>query len=727
MKGLAGRTRLLVVLAVLSMLAVLGAAVLSVVQVRQGPFADPRQVNWRDSVSGLVFGFEREHARFRGELAAAAKAAGPLDLADVQLRYDILSSRIQLLEGTGSLDPLRGIIEYRTLVARLRSLTSSADALFAQPAPTRAAVRDLLALTDEATPDVQSFTRAATVATAYLVEQQFAALRQQASVISALAALQLLLAAAAGYMVWARHRKEAAARLQLEALADELRQATHEADAANRTKSQFLANMSHELRTPFQGVTGMLQLLEQSSPTPAQQDLIRTARESADHLLALLNDVLDVSAIEAGRVVLEQQPLNLHRLCRNVRELMRGQAFARGLKLNVGVATGVPKWVTGDATRIKQVLFNLVSNAIKFTPSGEVTLTVHADGTGLLTFKVMDTGIGMDEAGLARLFRRFEMGDETLSRRFGGAGLGLEISRNLARMMGGNLVAQSTLGKGSTFTFTAALARCEAPGDAGTASILAGLPERALHVLVADDHPINRKYLALVLSSMGHQCVLCEDGHQAVQHALSGGFDAVLMDIHMPGLDGLQATAAIRAAGGVAARLPILMLTADVMPATRERAAAVGATACLHKPVQGAQLAEALNAAVNGNPMAPTRPQVLSSRFAELGSELPPKAMAALVDMFFSDTSRTLADLGDALDTGEPQRIMQAAHKLKGSARMLGFWRIAAVTADIEAAEGAGMGTRTPQQARALLQAAVEETRAAVQASPPYSKEEATA
>ena len=556
MRWLAGRTRLLVFLAILSMLAVLGAAVVSLVQVRQGPFADPRQINWRDSVTGLVFGFEREYSRFRGELAAAAKGSGPLDLGDVQQRYEILLSRMQLLESTGTLDALRNIGEYATLVSRLRSLTSTADALFAQPAPTRAAVLRLLAQTDDATPDVQSFTRAATAATAYLVEQQFATLRQQATVIGSLAALQLLLAAAAGFLVLRQRRKEAAARQQLEALADELRTATHAADAANRTKSQFLANMSHELRTPFQGVTGMLQLLEQTGPTDEQKDLIRTARQSADHLLTLLNDVLDVSAIEAGRVVLDGQPLNLHRVCRDVRQLMRGQAFARGLRLELGMTKNVPKWVMGDATRIKQVLFNLLSNAIKFTPSGVITLTVQTDTDGLMTFKVTDTGMGMDEATLARLFRRFEMGDETLSRRFGGAGLGLEISRSLARMMGGNLVVQSTLGKGSAFTFTAALARCEAPADMPAASVMAALPEQALDVLVADDHPINRKYLALVLASMGHHCVLCEDGLQAVEHARTGQFDVVLMDIHMPGLDGLQATQAIRALDGPAARLP---------------------------------------------------------------------------------------------------------------------------------------------------------------------------
>ncbi len=719
LRGLAGRTRLLVVLAILSMLAVLGAAVVSVVQMRQGPLADRRQVNWRDSVTGLVFGFEREYARFRGELVAAARAAGPLDLGDAQTRYEILVSRIQLLESTGSLDALRNIHEYATLMARVRGLTVSADALFAHPAPTRAALRSLLVQTDEASPDVQSFTRAATVATAHLVEQQFAALHRQASVIGALAVLQLLLAAAAGYLVLAQRRQEAAAREQLETLADELRTATHAADAANRTKSQFLANMSHELRTPFQGVTGMLQLLEQSGPTDAQKDLIRTARESADHLLTLLNDVLDVSAIEAGRVVLEEQPLNLHRLCRDVRQLMRGQAFARGLRLELGVAANVPKWVMGDATRIKQVLFNLLSNAIKFTPSGVITLTVQKGTDGLMTFKVTDTGIGMDEATLARLFRRFEMGDETLSRRFGGAGLGLEISRSLARMMGGNLVAQSTLGKGSAFTFTAGLPRCEAPAEAGALSAFAALPAQALDVLVADDHPINRKYLALVLASMGHRYVLCEDGLQAVEHARTGRFDVVLMDIHMPGLDGLQATEAIRALDGPVAQLPVLVLTADVMPATRERATAAGVTACLHKPVQGPQLAEALNVAVHGAAIA-NRPGALSSRFAALGNELPSQALAGLVDMFFSDESRTLADLHAALDAGEPRRIALAAHKLQGSARMLGFWRIAELAVDIEKAEGQGPHkTRTPQQARKLLDMALAETRAAVQAARP--------
>ncbi len=743
------RTRLLVFLAMLSMVAVLAAATMSVVQSRQSGLANAQNTSWRDSVTGVVFGLEREFARFRADLIAASRSGTPADLQEARLRYEIWQSRIVLLQTTASLDALRDVPEYKDLQARLASLTQAGDVLFAQAAPSPAGMRSLLALMDESTPDIQAYTRAATVATARLVEHQFAVVHQQSTMIGALTLLQLLLVAGAGWLVWSQSRQEAQARRQLEALADDLREATHAADAANRTKSQFLANMSHELRTPFQGVTGMLQLLEQSHPTPAQQDLIRTARESADHLLALLNDVLDISAIEAGRIALEHDALNLHRLCRDVQQLMRGQAFARGLRLTLALAPDLPQWIDGDATRIKQILFNLISNAIKFTPSGEISLTARLGADGLLVFTVADTGIGMDAATLKRLFRRFEMGDETLSRRFGGAGLGLEISRTLARMMGGDLVAASEPGKGSTFTFTAALLPCDAPANNTTDTMPATLAERSLNVLVADDHPINRKYLALVLTTMGHKCVMCEDGNQAIEQVSKGDFDIVLMDIHMPGRDGLQATEAIRAMDGPRGKLPILVLTADVMPATRERAMALGVTACLLKPLQTPQLAEALRNAVAGThvesaapsappeavqPMQPAQtaqaaapqpdpspaddaqPPLMSDQFDSLRTGLPPPALQRLLDMFFRDDSSTVQELEAALGGADATRIEQAAHKLKGSARLLGFELVAATADEIQHAAARYTDAAPAARARQELRAGLVRTRSAVMA-----------
>jgi signal transduction histidine kinase/FixJ family two-component response regulator/HPt (histidine-containing phosphotransfer) domain-containing protein len=717
MRPWSDRTRLVVFLAFAIAVTILGAAMLSIAQGRRVAAEETVKMGWRDSVAGVVFGFEREFSRFRGELAADARHPEDATLEDLQLRYELLVSRIQLLETTANLDVLRGAPQYSTLMERLGAIRARGDVLFAGPAPKTAGLVALLRLVDEATPGVQDFSRTASSAIGEVLEDQFDVLQQQAVAIVVLTLLQLVVLGAAAWLAFQHIRKQEATRASLEALAAQLQEAKHAADAANRTKSQFLANMSHELRTPFQGVIGMLQLLDQASPTPRQKDLIGTARDSANHLLALLNDVLDLSAIEEGRVVLERRTLDLHRSCREVHDLMRGQAAHRGLHLQTHIAPDVPQWVEGDVTRIKQVLFNLLSNAIKFTPAGRVTLDVSRGTGGTVRFAVTDTGIGMDEATLGRLFRRFEMGDESLSRRFGGAGLGLEISRNLARLMGGDILVTSRPGHGSRFKFSAALPACEAPEPA-VVSAPAPLAGRPLRLLVADDHPVNRKYLGLVLENMGHTVALCEDGAQALAQIREETFDAALMDVHMPVMDGPAVTAAVRALGGSRRDLPILLITADVMSSTRDRAERSGVTAYLQKPVQAAQLAAALRAAVartasGGEVSAVARGEALSSRFGQLAAELPIHRLDGLVSMFFRDESGTISGLQAMLASGDREGVGAMAHKLKGSAHLLGFRELAAVAEEIEQAVVDQARTADWDVLQARLAQALGDTRAA--------------
>jgi signal transduction histidine kinase/DNA-binding NarL/FixJ family response regulator len=714
------RTRLIVFIAFAIAVTILGAAMLSIAQGRRVAAEEAVKMGWRDSVAGVVFGFEREFSRFRGELAAHARHPEDGDLDDLKLRYELFVSRIQLLESTAHLDVLRGTPQHVALMERLHAINARGDVLFADPAPKAAGLVALLRQVDEATPGVQDFTRTTSAAIGEVLQGQFDVMQQQAVAIVVLTLLQLVVLAAAASLALLHIRKQEATRSSLEALAVQLQEAKHAADAANRTKTRFLANMSHELRTPFQGVIGMLQLLDQSSPTPRQRDLIGTARESANHLLVLLNDVLDLSAVEEGRVALEHRTMDLHRSCRDVHDLMRGQAARRGLRLQTHIASDVPHWVEGDVTRIKQVLFNLLGNAIKFTPAGEVTLEVGKGPGGTVRFAVTDTGIGMDEATQGRLFRRFERGDESLSRRFGGAGLGLEISRNLARLMGGDIVATSRPGHGSRFEFTAFLPACDAPEPA-IASAPAPLPQQPLRLLVADDHPVNRKYLGLVLEDMGHAVVLCEDGAQALAEIRTGVFDAALMDVHMPVMDGPAVTAAVRALEGARRSLPILLITADVMGSTRDWAARSGVTAYLQKPVQAAQLAAALQAAVTrtaaGAEASAADAESLPARASQRAGGLPHHRLETLIGMFFQDESGTISGLQAMLAAGDRQGASAMAHKLKGPAHLLGFRALAALAEEIE--QG---GRDLPQADWAVLQArlaqTIRETRASAQLAP---------
>jgi signal transduction histidine kinase/CheY-like chemotaxis protein len=600
--------------------------------------------------------------------------------------------------------------------------------------------------------------------------------RRDAEQVVLWAGLVLLLGLAAAAL-WRAHRREQARHDELARVTAELRQAIQAAEAANRSKGQFLANMSHELRTPFQGVLGMLQLMEQTPVNDLQRDMLRTAQDSARHLLALLNDILDVSAIEAGRLVLQQVPLEVRKVVADVQQLMRVQAAERGLRLVVELSPELPRWVLGDPTRLKQILFNLVGNALKFTPRGEVRLRAvplrARDGRPLLQFEVRDTGIGMDAATVSRLFQRFELGDPTISRRAGGAGLGLEISRNVARMMGGDITVASQPGAGSTFTVTVALPACEPPAldpslstttmmaaaNAATAAATASpvgttapagrsepaaaaAPARPLRVVVADDNAVNRKFLGMLLTRLGHEVTQAENGQEAVDRIRRDDFDVVLMDLHMPVLDGLAATRAIRALPGDDAAIPIYGLTADTLERTRELAEEAGMDRLLVKPIDAGQLATVLAAvqprSVWGAPAfgAPTEwpmtvpdglgavpdsapmtlPPPLSTRFTQLNEQLPGEELPGLLDMFFDDRTRTIAELREALESGDGPQMAEAAHKLKGSARLLGFGRLSRVAEEIERCVQRGRLDEAPRLLR-VLDEAIEATRSAVGAA----------
>ena len=379
------------------------------------------------------------------------------------------------------------------------------------------------------------------------------------------------------------------------------------AEAANRAKSEFLANMSHEIRTPLNGVMGLAQALARTDLSPGQTEMLDLIQSSGLTLQALLSDILDLARVESGRLELADQPFDLTRAVQEAAQLYMASAIEKGLQFFVDIDPDAAVWVQGDEVRLKQVLTNLVSNAVKFTTKGFVSLTVarsaRADGVPLLRFMVEDTGVGFDAAARSRLFTRFEQADGTITRRFGGSGLGLAICRQLAEMMEGDLDCESEPGGGSAFILTIPLRAATANNvvrDDDEATL--DTETRRVRVLMADDHPTNRKVVELILGQTGVDLIQVEDGAQAVAAFQAQTVELVLMDLQMPVMDGLTATREIRAHEMAIGRspVPLIMLTANALPDHVAASKAAGASRHLAKPFDAMELLSIVAELISG-------------------------------------------------------------------------------------------------------------------------------
>jgi PAS domain S-box-containing protein len=503
-----------------------------------------------------------------------------------------------------------------------------------------------------------------------------------------------------------------------------LSQAKEAAEAASRAKGEFLANMSHEIRTPMNGILGMTELALRTNPAPEQREYLHGVKTSAEALLTVINDILDFSKIEAGKLDFESLDFSLRDTLACALRPLTVPAHAKGLELACEVAPDVTDGLVGDPGRLRQVLLNLAGNAVKFTERGEVVVEVKRLSTDdtdkaekkggrppssssvpsvssvdTLLFSVRDTGIGIPKEKLGLIFQPFTQADGSTTRKYGGTGLGLTISQRLVELMGGRLWVESELGRGSTFYFTALLGLARGPVACSPppAPTPAAAP-RALRVLLAEDNAVNQVVAAQLLKSEGHEVTVAGDGRAALAALARQPFDVVLMDVQMPEMDGLEATAALRCQqAGSGRHMPVIALTAHAMKGDRERCLAAGMDDYLSKPIRPDDLRRVL-AAVEvkesdggrrtasgeeaASPSAARRPPSTDFNRAELLERLGgnSRVLDEVVGMFLTESPRLLGGVREALDRGDARALVRAAHTLKGTVGSLAA-PIAAVAA----------------------------------------------
>jgi len=504
------------------------------------------------------------------------------------------------------------------------------------------------------------------------------------------------------------------------------------AEQAALAKSTFLASMSHEIRTPMNGVLGMMEVLERSGLTPEQQRHVSVMRESGQALLRIIDDLLDFSKIDAGRLELEALPFSLAGLVDGVVDTLTPQARRKNLALFADPPGSGPDWLVGDPTRVRQILFNLVGNALKFTERGFVRLSASTAAAGhgvLVSLTVEDSGIGMDKAQQARLFEPFTQADTSTTRRFGGTGLGLSIVRRLAELMGGGVTVESKPERGSQFTVTMHFGKGTAGESEPFPAVFMGLEptteaRRGIRILAADDHPVNRQVIEQQLRLLGLSADQAEDGGEALRLWRERRHDVVLLDIHMPGMDGFEVARAIRrdeAALGLPRR-GIIAVTANALKGESERCFTAGMDGFVSKPVSLGILARTLARWIPGldesrgtdaaPPGAAFDPETLRGMFGEDRGRL-----RALFETFADAAARDL-DVINAADTA--LALTEAAHRLKGAARMVGARLLAdqAALAEETARAGDLSGAR---EAAAALPAMLREAGDAARATFPLA------
>jgi PAS domain S-box-containing protein len=509
--------------------------------------------------------------------------------------------------------------------------------------------------------------------------------------------------------------------------------ARSDAEQASRTKSSFLANMSHEIRTPMNAIIGLTHLLRRASPLPGQVDRLDKIDVAGKHLLSIIDDILDISKIEAGQIRLESTDFHLSAILDNVQSIIADQARIKGLKVSVD-ANGVPRWLCGDPTRLRQALLNYAGNAIKFTERGEIAIRAilldEREGSLQVRFEVQDTGIGISQEQQSRLFMDFEQADPSTTRKYGGSGLGLAITRRLAGLMGGEAGVRSRPGDGSTFWFTANLTRGHGvvpvlETSKGDAETTLRQRFRGASILLVEDNEINREVALELLHSVGLAVDTAENGSEAVERIRQHDYELILMDMQMPVMDGLAATRIIRALPQ-GSNKPILALTANAFSEDRDQCLQAGMDDCIVKPVNPEALYGSLLRWLPRSARVPTpadlspanpssEPMSMDAALAALqgvDTAYGLKVMHGDIDRFarllvkFAGTSQAEVDaLQSSTATGNTATAVRLAHSLRGAAGSVGATELADAVADLEAA---WQGDRPVDAQRSMMRLVVE-------------------
>ncbi len=485
-----------------------------------------------------------------------------------------------------------------------------------------------------------------------------------------------------------------------------LEQFEKSAEDANRAKSAFLANMSHEIRTPMTAILGYADLLADPKNTPSTRDnYLAVVRRNGEHLLHLINDILDLSKIEAGKLTLDIQRCSLVSILADVVSMMQPRAEQRGTTLSVEYAGQLPEAIFTDGARLRQVVVNLVGNAVKFTENGTVRIVASLlrnwrNDQPAVKLEVIDTGIGIRKEVLSQLFQPFSQGDAAVVQKFGGTGLGLAISRHIAELLGGELVVESTLGQGSTFALTMpagelqGVRMLQSPAEAieesaVTSRVSTGKDLVGIRILLAEDGFDNRELIGTILRKVGADVEIAENGRVAVNRAEAEPFDLILMDVNMPEMDGYEATRTLRSRGY---ERPILALTANAMSEDGERSLAAGCSDHLTKPIHQSQLIQTIlrhisqgTAAGHSASPSPNEDQVenndaIYSQFAD------DPAIAPLLDGFVERLSGYVRDMRESHAGGRYEELQRTAHRLKGSGGNYGYPRLTEASAVLETA-----------------------------------------